>query len=416
MSNFNRILPLREQDRLIMNILKQRFETILPAAMREAGLDMWVILCQEDDPDPVFRTMIPLSCWTPILQMLVFYDRGEEGIERINLSMTDMHDLYDKPWKGFNYWEQWPLLAAIIRERNPKKIGLNIGKTQWAGGGLTHNLYQQFMKAIDPEFRERIVDAEQVCTRWLMTLSDMEVEIYPHIVSIAHQIIAHCYSHQTIHPGVTTTDDLEWVYWQTAHDLGLEVAFKPFFRILRSNADQQTYPVLDKVIRPGDLLHCDVGVRYLRLNTDHQEAAYVLRTGERDAPEGIKNLLFQCNRLQNVFMGGFQRGLSGNEMLNNILQTARAQDIPTPKVYSHSMGLYLHEPGPLIGLPWEQVSNPGRGDVQLEFNSTFTMELSVETHVPEWDQTVRMGAEQDVIFTKDGCMAMDGVQTELYLI
>lgn len=410
------ILPLRKQDDLIYKILEQRFETILPLAMREAGIDMWVILCQEDDHDPVFRTMIPFNCWTPILQMLVFYDRGEQGIERINLSQTNMMGLFDSPWTGRNHWEQWGFLAEMIRQRNPQKIGLNIGKIQWAAGGLTYNLYQQFVEAIDPQYRERIVDAEAACTRWLETYSDLEVEYYPYVVDIAHQIIAHCFSREAIIPGVTTTIDLEWEYWQTANDLGLEVSFKPFFRILRSNADQQKQPVTDSVIRRGDMLHCDVGIRYLRLCTDHQESAYVLKEGETDAPEGLKNLLAQANRLQKVFMNGFQKGMSGDEMLKGMLETARAQSIPNPKIYSHSLGLYLHEPGPLIGLPWEQVSNPGRGDVRLVYNSGFTMELSIEDFVPEWNQNIRLGAEQDVLFTQKGCWAVDGVQTELHLI
>lgn len=410
------ILPLRKQDELIYKILEQRFETILPASMREAGIDMWVILCQEDDHDPVFRTMIPLNCWTPILQMLIFFDRGAQGVERINLSHTNLLGLYDTPWQGRDYREQWPLLAEIIRQRNPQKIGLNIGKIQWAAGGLTHNLYQQFIEAIDPEYLGRIVDAEPACTRWLMTFSDRELEVYPYVVSIAHQIIAHCFSREAVIPGVTTTVDLEWVYWQTVNDLGLEVSFKPAFRIIRSNAEQQKHPVADLIIRHGDLLHCDVGLRYLRLCTDHQETAYVLYEGETDAPEGLKNLLFQNNRLQKVFMDNFQRGKSGDEMLKSILETARGKSIPNPKIYSHSLGLYLHEPGPLIGLPWEQGSNPGRGDVRLEYNSGFTMELAIEDYVPEWDQRIRLGAEQDVLFTKQGCRPVDGLQTSLYLV
>ena len=200
MTIINPILSIREQSEIIHKILKQRFETILPVAMREEGIDMWVILCQEDDHDPVFKTMIPFNTWTPILQMLIFYDRGEAGIERINLSQTNMRGLFDSPWKGRYHNEQWLLLAEIIRQRNPQKIGLNIGKVQWAAGGLTYNLYQQFVEAIDPEYRERIVDAEATCTRWLMTYSDLEVELYPYIVSIAHQIIAHCFSRGVIIP------------------------------------------------------------------------------------------------------------------------------------------------------------------------------------------------------------------------
>jgi hypothetical protein len=68
-------------------------------------------------------------------------------------------------------------------------------------------------------------------------------------------------------------------------------------------------------------------------------------------------------------------------------------------------------------LPWEQVRNPGRGDVQLVPNSAFTVELSIEEAVPEWDnQVVRLSCEEDVCFTDDGCHLIDGRQTEFYLL
>jgi len=116
-------------------------------------------------------------------------------------------------------------------------------------------------------------------------------------------------------------------------------------------------------------------------------------------------------------MSEFKLGLTGNELLENILARARNEGVPDPKVYSHSLGLFLHEPGPLIGLPWEQERCEGRGDVKLEYNNSFTMELSVTGNVPEWGgQEVRMSMEEDVVFTKDGCRTIDGRQTEFYLI
>ncbi len=417
MSIKNQVLSLKEQSQVIKKILEQRYLKVLPVAMREADIDMWIILCQEDDYDPVFKTMMPFNCWAPILQMLVFFDSGEGEIKKLNISMTDTQGLFETPWKGRNHWEQWDFLSEVIRQRDPKKIGLNIGKIQWAAGGLTHNLYQQFMNTIDEKYRERIVDAEKICTRWLMTYSELEKEVYQHVVKIAHQIIASCFSRVNITPGVTTTTDLEWTYWQMAADHTLDISFTPFFRIIRSNADQALYPTTDKIIRSGDLLHCDVGIKYLRLCSDHQELAYVLKPCEKDAPEGIKNLLAQNNRLQKVFLAEFKQGLTGNEMLANMLAEAQKQVIPNPKIYSHSLGLYLHEPGPLIGLPWEQKLNPGRGDVKLELNTGYTMELSIEDIVPEWDnQSIRAGTEQDVLFTETGCYPVDGVQTELHLI
>ena len=130
----------------------------------------------------------------------------------------------------------------------------------------------------------------------------------------------------------------------------------------------------------------------------------------------------QAGRLQDVFMAEFRQGLSGNDLLSRILNRARGEGIPQPKVYSHSLGLFLHEPGPLIGLPWEQVRCQGRGDVALEHNYSFTMELSVTDLVPEWgNQEVRFALEEDVVFTscgcgREGCRTIGLRQREFYLV
>lgn len=412
-----RVLPLRERAEIMRRVLRNRLETVLPLALREAGLDMWLVLCQEDDLDPVFKTLLPMDTWCPILQMLIFYDRGEAGVERINLSMTETHGLYEQPWKGQRHPEQWPLLAQIVAERDPQRIGINTGAIQWAAGGLTHHLYTQLVQALPPKYVARLESAEPVVTRWLATLTDEEIELYEHVVHVAHQILAECYSRQAIIPSVTTTDDLEWYYWQRVADLGLEVSFKPFFVRVRRQTLRDRYGPEDRTLRPGDLLRSDVGLRYLGLNSDHQQVAYVLRPGEDDAPDGLKNLLAEANRLQDIFLAEFQPGLTGNELLSRILRRACAAGVPNPRVYSHSLGHCLHEPGPLIGLPWEQERCEGRGDVRLEFNYGFTMELSVRGPVPEWDnEEVTLGLEEDVVFTPDGCRPLDGRQTEFYLV
>lgn len=412
------ILPMRQRDAVIRRNLEKRLETILPLAMRENDFDMWLILCQEDDFDPMFSTMMPMNTWCPILQMLVFCDRGEaEGIERINLSMTRTQGLYDKVWSGTHHEEQWPLLREIIERLDPRRIGINTGAIQWAAGGLTHNLYTQLVQALPARYVDRLASAEPMAVRWSATLTDDEVALYEHVVSVAHSLIAACYSRETLVPGVTTTEDLEWAYWQRCANAGLQVSFKPFFNLVRSEATKERFGQDDQVIRPGDLIHCDVGIRYLRLVSDHQEWAYVLRAGETGAPAGVKHLMAEANRLQDVFMAEFKRGLSGNELLANMLTRARHEGIPNPKVYSHSLGLFLHEPGPLIGLPWEQERCVGRGDVRLEYNNAFTMELGVRAPVPEWDgQAVQFGIEEDVVFTRDGCYPIDGRQMAFDLI
>lgn len=413
-----RVLSMRERDALTRQLLEERLDTLLPLAMAEADVDMWLIICQEDDLDPVFRTMIPMNTWCPILQMLILARRPATGqVERINLSMTRTRGLYVEPWAGRGEAEQWAALVRTISDRDPARIAINTGSVQWAAGGLTHNLYTQLVHHLPERYVGRLVSAEPVATRWLMTLSDAEIIQYEHVAQVAHALLAECFSGRAILPGVTTTDDLEWYYWERAAGLGLEMAFKPFFNIVRRASAQAQHGPDDRTIRPGDLIHSDVGVRYLGLTSDHQEWAYVRLPGESDAPAGLRGLLAEGNRLQDVYMGSFEAGLSGNELLGRILGRARAAGLPNPKVYSHSLGHLLHEPGPLIGLPWEQVRCAGRGDVRLVPNSVFTMELSVTGAVPEWDgQEVSLSIEEDVVFTEAGCRLLDGRQTAFYLL
>ncbi len=128
---FPQVLSMRRRAELIYQLLKGRVATILPAAMEAAGVDMWLILCQEDNLDPVFTTMIPMDTWCPILQILVFYRRdGQTGVEALNLCGTNTRDLYAHPYTGQIESEQWPLLLQAIGERDPQRIGIN------TGGGL----------------------------------------------------------------------------------------------------------------------------------------------------------------------------------------------------------------------------------------------------------------------------------------
>jgi len=408
------VLPMRRRAEVIDDLLGERLEEILPLAMREQGIDMWLIICQEDDLDPVFETMIPMDTWCPILQILIFYDEGDE-VERINLSFTDTKDHYDQPWAGRSHHrEQWELLGQMIAERDPKRIGINTGSIQWAAGGLTHNLYRQLVEAIPESYVERLESAESCATRWLATLTDSEVELYEHVVEVAHFLIAEAY--RGIIPGVSTIRDLVWRYWQLCADNGLTVAFNPYFGVFREDSAKKRYGE-DDTIQHGDFIRCDVGIEYLGLITDHQEWCYIRKPGETDAPEWARKLMAEGNKLQDCFMAEFRQGLTGNELLANILKRAQGEGLPNPKIYSHSLGHLLHEPGPLIGLPWEQEWNEGRGDVELEYNYAFTMELSVEDAVPEWDApNFRLALEQDVVYTKEGCRPIDGRQTEFHLV
>ena len=412
-----KVSGVREQSRIINSILRERLDTLLPSLMRETGFDMWLVVCNEDNHDPVFRTLTPWEVWAPILQILVFFDRGEpEGIERLNVSITDLGDLMTPAWNLESAEDQWATLRRLVDERAPKRIGIDSSNVIWAADGLSAALRDQLVSALGDEHSSALASAEALCVRWLETRLPRELVLYEQACAIAHELIATRFTRDVITPGVTTTEDLRWSYWQAATDLGLPVSFPPFYRLHRSPAGRRLYGETD-IVQPGDLLHCDVGVQYLRLLTDHQELAYVLGPGETEPPQGLTDGVRDANRLQDVLVGCWEENATGNEILERALAKAHADGIPKPKIYSHSLSHYLHEPGPLMGLPWEQENTGGRGEIRMRHDTCYTVELSVTRSVPEWDgEEVRFALEQDASFTREGVTFIDGRQTALHTL
>ena len=412
------ILPLRDRALLINEILQKRLETLLPDVMEETQIDMWIIICHEDNHDPVFQTIIPWECWAPILQIVVFYHR-EKGyeIERLNISRTNMQGLMKNVWDAKGAEDQWACLRRIVQERQPNRIGINESSVIWAADGLTASLKRKLMETLGDQLADKLVSAEPLAIRWLETRLPDELELYQQAGAIAHALIKECFSRRVITPGVTTIEDLRWHWWERTTALGLPVSFPPFFLRIRSQQSQAKWGEADSVIRAGDLLHCDVGVQYLRLLTDHQEMAYVLYPDETAPPQGLCEGMKQTNRLQDIFTRTWQQGLTGNDILQAALKSAREAGIPQPRIYSHSLSHFLHEPGPLMGLPWEQERCPGRGDVVMNEHTVYTVELSTIVSVPEWNgQEVRIMLEQDAAFTADGVIYINGRQTSFHLI
>jgi hypothetical protein len=173
------------------------------------------------------------------------------------------------------------------------------------------------------------------------------------------------------------------------------------------------------VIRRGDVLHCDVGITYLGLCTDMQLQAYVCRIGEIDAPEGLKEALRRANRLADVFMAEFALGRSGTDIVTAAMKKGEAEGL-RPLIYMHPIGIHGHGAGCVADArPPESApeDNPERGKYPLFLNTAYAIEFSGTTAVPEWDnQDVRIGYEENALFTEAGCRFIDGRQKQFYLI
>jgi len=415
------VLSLRAQKQAINRLMEERLDKLLPRLMRETGLDMWIVINREYNEDPVYKTLVPAPVFAARrTTILVFFDRGpEKGVERLTVSRYALGGVYESAWGGGSSDDQWSRLAEIVDEREPKRIGINTSE-HWAfGDGLSSGLRARLEKALHSK-RERLTSAEELCIRWLETRSPGELEVYPQIVQLARGVIAEAFSSDVITPGVTSCEDVRWWLRQRFEALGLPVWFHPMCDVQRRSPDVDAkQPFLgdsDAVIMRGDVLHCDVGIRYLRLNTDTQEMGYVLRPTERAVPEGLERAMAVGNRWQDLLTSSFKLGRTGNEILAATLKKSASEGIRC-SVYTHPLGFFGHAAGPTIGMWDNQGPTPVRGDWPLHANTCYAIEGNVRVEVSEWGgQPVQIGLEQDAWFDGERVVYIGGRQTKWHVV
>ena len=417
------ILSMKDRATTIDRLLNEKLETVLPELMRREGIDMWVVVSREYNEDPVIETLLPAT-WLAARRrtILVMFDRGgDKGIETLAIARYDVGEKFKRAWDKEKEPNQWKRLKEVIEERNPKKIGVNKSLHFGLADGIVATDLEEMESAIGKKFSDRIVSAEKLAIGWLETRTPSEMTLYPQIVRIAHDIIKEGFSNRVIQPGITTTEDLVWWFREEIKRLKLITWFHPSVSIQR--ADPESFDHLrsfssrpeNNVIMPGDLLHVDFGIKYLRLNTDTQQHAYVLRQGETEAPEYLREALKRGNRLQDIFTDNFKEGRTGNEVLKMSRDQAIREGIK-PSIYTHPLGYHGHGAGTTLGMWDSQGGVPFKGDYPLHLNTAYSIELNAATFIEEWGKEIRIMLEEDAFFDNQGVKYIDGRQKELILI
>ena len=420
---YSQILSERERSAVVDNILAERFDNLLPQLMDRAQIDMWVLISREYNEDPVLKTMLP-STWLNARRrtILVFYrDKSNNTIEKLAIARYNVGKNIQSAWDKEKQPDQWKALVDIIKKYNPKKIGLNYSDDYGLADGIVKTDYTQFLNVLPPDYKSKVTSAQNLAVAWLETRTSTEMDYYETLVDITHNIIAKMFSTQTITPGVTTTDDLVWFLRQKVTDLGLSTWFHPTVDIQRSKEKLESHITSfsnrpeGKVIQKGDLLHCDFGITYLRLNTDCQQHAYVLKDDETKAPSYLVNAFSDGNRVQDILTNNFKTGKTGNEILLESLLEGKDYRY-SPAIYTHPLGLYGHSAGPTIGMWDSQQGVKGSGDYPLYPNTVYAIELNTTVTIPEWKKDIRIMLEEAGFWGENGFRYVSGRQESLILI
>ncbi len=406
-----------------LNLIRQeKFDIILPIAMRENNIDMWIHCMREGNPDPLAIDLGGEKGY------FVFTDRGEDRIERAvfggyedELAELGCYDIFGQEEE----------LEIFVTKRNPKTIAINISDWLAVADGLSYTSYNKLTKLLGDKYSERIVSADYLITDFRTSRIPREIEVYTVLCEIAKHLLESALSNEVITPGETTLEDVGWWMEDQLADLGMRSTFsRSMPMIIHSDKSKKSeYRLSNYVIQKGDLMQYDFGISHMNYGTDFKRVAYVLNESETAVPSGIQNGWVQALKARDVIKDNIKVGQTAGETLKKIGDALEVAGFR----YLHLTVDPMLGGEPSLEPPENQETNgrteasidchcvgntgnsevasgpsiagfrPDRAHLVIKPNNLFAFEFIAYTPNPDWNgKKVRFNVEDNAIVTENG--------------
>lgn len=392
--------------RKLNQVRADKFDLVLPEAMRENNIDMWILTNREGNFDPLFTDMG--EGYVGSTGYYIFTDNGEDRIERAVLGiggyLLEEGGTYD-------YFGSVDELKDYVTERDPKSIGLNFSRNFGGADGLTYSAHQELSEVLGKKYSDRFVSAEKLVSDFRSRRVASEIAIYAEAGDLSYTIAERAFSNEVITPGVTTLEDVAW--WmkeqQFKNNLGSSFGMPSVYITGPDGVEAMSN---DRIIQRGDVLMIDWGVGLMNMFTDMKRVAYVLKEGETEVPPGIQNAFDQGVMVRDIIKKTIKAGVSAQEAETAVYAALEEAGFNKMKAFNqftdldktdviigcHSVGNWGHGIGPSIAF-----FNPVRLGYQLKPSNLLSIELFAYTKVPEWGgKKLRVPLEDDAILTERG--------------
>ena len=406
-----------------------KLDLVLPGAMRDNNVDMWIHVTRQGDPDPMalqFGSTYGYLVFTDLgdrIERAVFGGAG--AVENIDLwgsaAIARALSSYDPGYRiaeGYGD-EVYNEFREFVAERDPQTIAVNTSEWLPVADGISHTAYTKLVTILGPTYSERIVSAENVITDFVVRRTSREVTAQTNTLEISRQIVAEALSR--IEPGATTIREITWWAMEEAFRRGIGEyrTWSPGgIRMYYSDSPPTTEPNSrwwivhgEHVFQQGDFFAFNVGVNYMGFGTDTKTHAYILREGEAGVPESVQHAFDQAIRGQWIMRDHIRVGMTGGEALDAVVAAMEAEGYIYTAFKNSSVGavaqdtsdedyviiqralentdrsgFYVdHHSYGNIGVVGPSLS-PFRPDVhhlRIQENHIFAFEYAVHTNLPE---------------------------------
>ena len=396
-----------------------KFEQVLPAAMRAHGIDMWIVAVKENHREPLWEDLG--RGYVSGIGYYVFTDRGAPRIERAALGpdgyMVEESGAYD-------IFAPASTLAAFVKARNPKRIGVNMSDEIGPADGLSYAMHAHLVKTLGPAFATRLVSAERLVSEFRSRRVASEIVAFGEAAGIAVVLTERALSNEVITPGRTTLEDVAWWLQDRLLERGLESEFDmPSVYITGPEGIAAVSNA--RIIQPGDVLMIDWGVRLMNFGTDVKRVAYVLKAGETTPPASIQAAFDKALAVRAVLKSAIKPGVRAHATMKAMDAALRAAgygviefnkpgaDDKTDVVYGfHPVGNTGHDIGPSL-TTWQ----PLQSTFELYPQHIFSFEYFAYTPIAEWGgKKLRIPIEDDAILMEQGIQFLHSANYRLLVV
>lgn len=412
-------LPFPDDPTLWPSIREERIATLLGPAMERAGVDAWIVLGRENANDPVAAHVGAENAGG--LAAFLFFADGRGGLESVAISpeteatalaeVTPLDTVRSVP-RGTDMYRA---VADEVRTRDPRRIAVN-SSTRNIADGLSWTQRMELENALGPALSARLVSSEEVVIEWLSVKLPREIDIMRRAALLTEQLELEAYAE--VVPGVTTDADVARFLKRRMAELGVVDGWAPDQNPnVNSGPDRGHSHATDRVIRPGDVIQTDFGIRVHGMwVTDIQRFAYVLRPGETEAPPEMQARWEHAREGSRAAFGAMRPGVTGwavDLAQREVLE--RHGSIPIIWSTGHPVGYWAHDVGPRLG--GAAGGTPPSGDAARELRPGHTFAFDGFFGWPQDDGTTKtISVEEMVVVTESGAEWLIPPQAEWVLI
>ncbi|WP_103665998.1 M24 family metallopeptidase [Gracilimonas amylolytica] len=399
-------------------IRKERISTLLPQAMDAAGVDLWLVVCRENNNDPIADHIGGENAGGTAA--FLFY-KDESGFhsrvyspvgEATALGELDIHDEVIPVERGLSAIDE---AVMFIRGNEFNTIAVNSSDNNAQADGLSYTQRVELEEKLGPELSEKLISSEELIYEWLSVKLDKEVEIMTRAAELTAEWEIEAYD--MIIPRETTDAEVAAFLKNKMEQYGVKDAWNPSQNPnVNSGPDRGHSHATEKVIMPGDVIQTDFGIKlYDRWVSDIQRFAYVLKEGESQAPDDIQFYWESAKAGNRAAFNAMAPGVKGVEVdaaQRELMEKNNSEYVMWST--GHPVGYVAHDTGPNLGGSQSPSIRPAAQKVLkpgmvFAFDGFHSWALSDSTY-----KTISV--EEMVVITEDGARFLVEPQEELILV